>query len=108
MDQFWVWITEHWFLGFLLIYASIHGGVILISRFFIRLPMVLFRGWPPKYLDADGDPAKEDSSQKDTVTITGKSGPLSEENPGYITVYDSDSPGGVKKLILTKDVEIEI
>lgn len=52
---FWPWVTEHWFLAFLLFFTAISMSGTLISRTY-RLIMVLVRGWPTAPLmDADGD-----------------------------------------------------
>lgn len=55
MNSFWVWATEHWFLGFCLMFTLLEGAIRLVSRS-IRLTMVLTRGWPKApNMDADGD-----------------------------------------------------
>jgi hypothetical protein len=47
------------FLGvFLILYILTYYGANLILKYFsrfTRMAMVLFRGWPPSHLDADGD-----------------------------------------------------
>ena len=52
------WFYEHWILTFLLAWVSIHSCYYIIMRM-IRSVIVLFRGWPPEHLDADGDPIKK-------------------------------------------------
>lgn len=57
------WISEHYILTFILAYCAISVGATLVTRT-QRFVMVLFRGWPPKHLDADGDWAKEGGDEK--------------------------------------------
>lgn len=63
-----IWITEHWFLGFILIFTALELTANLISRV-LRFFVILIRGWPTApYMDADGDivyPDCSDSIPKD-------------------------------------------
>jgi len=43
-----------WMLISIILYFVVNG-IIKISSRFLRLLMILFRGWPPEHLDADGD-----------------------------------------------------
>lgn len=59
------WIHVHWFLSFLLVVPlfvmlliALNGFCSLILSFYIRTMRtikVVFRGWPPPHIDADGD-----------------------------------------------------
>ena len=55
------WATVHWWLAFWLAFWALYGVYGLLSilaftyRRTLRLLIVLFRGWPPAHLDADGD-----------------------------------------------------
>ena len=53
-----IWFNEHWFLTFCLAWISIHSCYYIIMRM-IRSANILFRGWPPAHLDADGDPVSK-------------------------------------------------
>jgi len=50
---FWIFVGSYSLIA-LVLYFGINGIIKLFSRFF-RMVMVLFRGWPPSHLDADGD-----------------------------------------------------
>lgn len=52
---FFAWATEHYFLGFWLLYVLLKGSVSIVQRF-LRMLMIMTRGWPKHQLmDADGD-----------------------------------------------------
>jgi len=50
---FWVFIGSYSLIAMIL-YFLVNGVMKIASRFF-RMIMVLFRGWSPSHLDADGD-----------------------------------------------------
>jgi len=50
---FWTFIGVSMLLP-LILYFIVNGIIKIWSRF-LRLLMILFRGWPPEHLDADGD-----------------------------------------------------
>ena len=62
MHDFWIWATEHWWLGFWLAFWALVFAYQLAFAVLVRLPNRLIRhaairkrGWPPAHLDADGD-----------------------------------------------------
>lgn len=60
------WMGEHPVLGFLLaclVYYTIRGGIWVIALPF-RAMNIRKHGWPPEYLDADGDYKKPKAEQK--------------------------------------------
>ena len=53
MRGFWPFCGT-WLLTGMILYFVVNGIIKLWVRF-TRMIMVLFRGWPPPHLDADGD-----------------------------------------------------
>lgn len=56
-------VNTHWFLSFLLVYSIIYGVLGLVSRTY-RFVLILFKGWPPSHLDADGEWKPKPDSKK--------------------------------------------
>jgi len=53
--NFWAWATEHWFLGFILMYTAIQLPFKIFNRV-LRSINIRNNGWPvTPYMDADGD-----------------------------------------------------
>lgn len=74
MEQFWSFANEHWFIAFLLAAGVISGVAGILYAVLFRLPNRVLRhlnirkaGWPPPYLDADGDfkPEKKEDGEED-------------------------------------------
>jgi hypothetical protein len=53
LSGFWIFCGSYVLIAMIL-YFVVNGIINLFSRFF-RMIMVLFKGWPPSHLDADGD-----------------------------------------------------
>ena len=54
MNGFWPFIGVFIFFYTLLFFVT--NGSIRIFRSFMRMLMIRKHGWPPEYLDGDGDP----------------------------------------------------
>jgi sterol desaturase/sphingolipid hydroxylase (fatty acid hydroxylase superfamily) len=61
VSAFWAFASEHWFVALLMFLIgcqaaiSIFGGLINLLNRVIRHMNIRKHGWPPDYLDADGD-----------------------------------------------------
>lgn len=69
LQEILMFLAQQWFFGFMIILTLgviIERIVTYVGRFFTRTMMVIFRGWPPSHLDADGDwPEKEETKKED-------------------------------------------
>ncbi len=57
LSGFWIFCGSYLILAMCLYFIA--NGFLRIYGRFIRMIIVLFRGWPPSHLDADGDLVNE-------------------------------------------------
>ena len=53
LSSFWIFCGSYCMISMIL-YFIVNGIIKICSRLF-RMIMILFKGWPPSHLDADGD-----------------------------------------------------
>lgn len=59
---FWIFIGVS-SISYLFLYFGING-IINLTKVFVRLFIISFRGWPPSHIDADGDLNKNANTGK--------------------------------------------
>lgn len=58
MTEFWIYMNNHWWVGFWLCIWFMALNVVIAQTFLNaanKAVMVLFRGWPPNHLNASGN-----------------------------------------------------